>query len=668
MMAAAGAAPALEDLTVSKVRFTRGVLGPTRDGSRVLRGDSLFVCFDVEGVTVAEDGKVLYSTAVELTDPRGRMVFKQDPRDLQAVCSLGGQRIPAFVRIHVGTDQPPGPYTLQATVTDRGSGRKATLKHTFEVLPQSFGIVQVSTTADSAGLLPMPAPGAGQGLWLHFGVVGFSRDQASRQPNVAIAVRVLDADGKPTLAQPAAGAIHKDVPEQHLIIPVQQMLLLNRPGRFTVELTATDQISGKTDTLTFPLTVGGGDSLVGQGEAAGTAHSARGTLLRRTHTAADWQVVDDKQSLTGGDLLLGLPGAELQSKNDAVRLTMLPDLESLLPVLEPAVVLHSHKDFDLDFTLDRGRVELTNTREKGSARVRVRAWGHTWEATLEAPGARLAVAVMARWRPGSRFTHNPGPRDVPSAEVVFLAVSGEVDLKHDVYHHLLKAPPGPAVIHWNNFVGQDPVPQHLDQLPAWAGPPQDEAGKERLKKLQEAVAPLTRDLASRPVGAVLGEMAESEDPVSRRVAIILLGATDDLRGLGKALHQEKHRDVWDDAVVVLRHWMGRAPDQDQALYHRVQEVWGYTPMQAETLVDFLHGFSESDLQRPETYQMLISFLGHRRLAVRGLAHWYLVRLVPAGQKIAYDPLAGKEARDRARQEWKKLVPPGKMPPRDNDKP
>jgi hypothetical protein len=406
----------------------------------------------------------------------------------------------------------------------------------------------------------------------------------------------------------------------------------------------------------------------GKREAAGTSVSAKGTLLRREHPGADWKVVEAKQALAGGDLLLGLPGAALESKNGAVRLTLLSDFESPLPVLEPGVILHSNPDFDLDFTLDRGRVEVANTKDKGPARVRVRAWGNSWEATLAAPGARLAVAVFARWRPGSRFATNPGSQDAPSAEMVFLALAGEVDLKHDFEHHLLTAPPGPALIGWNNSAGQDAAPQHLDELPPWAGPPQTDAGKERMKKLQEAAASFTRAFASRPVAAVLGEAAESDDPVSRRLAVILLGGTDDLRGLGKALHQDKHRDLWDDAVVVLRNWLGRAPGQDQKLYRAMQDVWGYTPAQAETLVTFLHGFSQTDLERPETYQMLISFLGHPRPAVRALAHWYLVRLVPAGRKIAYDPLGGREARDKARQEWKKLVPSGKLPPAERDKP
>src|SRR5262249_7422161 len=103
--------------------------------------------------------------------------------------------------------------------------------------------------------LPLPAPAAGQGLWLHFGVIGFGRDDAGHQPNVAIAFRVLDQDGKPTLAQPVSGAINNAVPDKDVVLTVQLSLLLNRPGKFTLELTAPDRLSGKKDTVSFPLTV-----------------------------------------------------------------------------------------------------------------------------------------------------------------------------------------------------------------------------------------------------------------------------------------------------------------------------------------------------------------------------------------------------------------------------
>ena len=40
-------------------------------------------CFDMEGVTIGADGKVHYSVAVEVADPKGKMLFKQEPKNLK---------------------------------------------------------------------------------------------------------------------------------------------------------------------------------------------------------------------------------------------------------------------------------------------------------------------------------------------------------------------------------------------------------------------------------------------------------------------------------------------------------------------------------------------------------------------------------------------------------
>jgi uncharacterized protein (TIGR03000 family) len=415
-----------------------------------------------------------------------------------------------------------------------------------------------------------------------------------------------------------------------------------------------------------------GPRATGPGEVVGKSLSVKGMMLHRTENPPEWwkavwQTLDDKADIAAEDLLLGAAGAEIESKDGGVKLTLMSDFGSPLPVLEPAVVLHANPNVDLDFTLDRGRVDITNTKKAGAARVHIRCWGSTWEATLAAPGARLAAEVIGRWRPGSQFTTTPGLKDVPSADMVFLVLSGEVDLVHQGTHHLLTAPPGPAQIGWNNFAGMDASPQALKKLPEWATPLQDEGAKERLKSRLETRDYFIKGLASKPVGEVIDDLLASEDPWRRRVAVILMGATDDLGRLGKALQEEKHRDVWDNAVLVLRHWLGRAPGQDQRFYKGLLEVRKYTPVQAETLIEFLHGFSETDRERPETYEMLIDYLADDRLSIRGLAYWHLIRLVPEGKKIPYDPVAPKEAREKARQEWKKLIPPGKLPPAEKGK-
>src|SRR5438874_2603420 len=100
-----------------------------------------------------------------------------------------------------------------------------------------------------------------------------------------------------------------------------------------------------------------------------------GTLLRRTAADKPWEAVEPKADVSSRDLLLAMPmsQATVESKGGAVRLLFWGNLPQVspFPILESAVVLHDPKGADLDLSPRRGRVVLTNTKEKGAAQVSV---------------------------------------------------------------------------------------------------------------------------------------------------------------------------------------------------------------------------------------------------------------------------------------------------------
>ncbi len=256
LAAALSAAPAQAgELTFSRVRSTHGVMGPTRAEDKLLPGDTYVVCFDIGGMTANAEGRVSYSMGLEVSDASGKTLFTQDPANLEATASLGGDTIPAFARIDVGLRQPPGEYTLKVNVLDRATGRKGTLTRKATLLPKGFGLVRLALTADADGNIPLPALGTGGTAFVHFGAVGFGRDGGSKQPNLRFAVRVLDENGKPTTEKDRTSEVNKGVPADFLAVPMSFPLTLNRPGKFTVELTATDAVGSQTAKLTFPIKV-----------------------------------------------------------------------------------------------------------------------------------------------------------------------------------------------------------------------------------------------------------------------------------------------------------------------------------------------------------------------------------------------------------------------------
>jgi hypothetical protein len=321
--------------------------------------------------------------------------------------------------------------------------------------------------------------------------------------------------------------------------------------------------------------------------------------------------------------------------------------------------LHSSPDIDLDFEFLRGRVELINQKTKGEAKVRVRGQRGSADIFLLQPGTRVALVRSGRWTPGVPFRKDAMDDHQPAQAFLLLVLKGEIEVKTAKHQLAMHAPPGPALLEGNHVGDTDPSPRKLDKQPDWATA---QADVEDLKKSKASLARF-QDLARRKsVADALDQLLQSENLVDRRVAVALLVATDDLARLAHSLVAAPNSDTWENTVRGLRHWIGREPGQDQKLYQALIEKEKLTAIQAETILEMLHDFGDDALTQPETYEALLDLLDSNQQAIRGLAHWQLYRLVPAGRKIGYDPLAASEKRAQAVKEWRKLIPAGKLPP------
>jgi hypothetical protein len=266
LMSALSLAPAQTgDFQLTEDRTTYGRLGPTRKDSKFLPGDVYFVTFVGDGLRFDKKGNAKYSMQMELLDPNGKSKFKTTEQDKEVFSIQGGGKVTLDAYASLPADMPAGTYTMKVTVTDRGAepAKTAELTRKFEVTEKDFGIVRVSCAHDLGGpngpVFPSPSLGCvGQVLFLHFGLTGFERDAKTKQPALKLEMNLLDADGKPTLAGPVTEGLPKGddpVPEQLSVVPLFFPLMLTKPGKYTVELTATDLRNMKKKTVTYPLTV-----------------------------------------------------------------------------------------------------------------------------------------------------------------------------------------------------------------------------------------------------------------------------------------------------------------------------------------------------------------------------------------------------------------------------
>ncbi len=238
----AGVAPG-QGLDIKGFRPAYGVHGATRveaaalgtqKSLKLVQGDVLYAEFTITGLTADAKGRVNYETTVEFSDKKNKRHERKTPN--LALPELGGGQMPGEVLITIGDAYPVGSYTLTLTIDDKIAKKKITKPFAVEVMKTRFAFVHVESPA-----LGLP----GERTVTSCLVTGFKLD-GKKEPNVEVAVRVLDANGK-ALSTPPPFLFPRDLPpgvagvQNAPGLPVVYPLTPNRPGLFFIELVAIDR-------------------------------------------------------------------------------------------------------------------------------------------------------------------------------------------------------------------------------------------------------------------------------------------------------------------------------------------------------------------------------------------------------------------------------------------
>jgi hypothetical protein len=373
------------------------------------------------------------------------------------------------------------------------------------------------------------------------------------------------------------------------------------------------------------------------------------------------------------DLLLALPGMRATLGTKAVELTLWGHLPQWpgFSGLQSAVLLHDSGAFDLDFTLHRGRVIVTNSKEKGAARVWLRLDGAAFQLTLNEPGDAVCLALYGFWPRGVPFSPTPRPEEVPARSLSLVVLKGQIDMKTGGVQQLLTAPPGPAYFHWDLVEGSGEGPRRQDVIPDWAdrgakAPPAAKPLVDVIEKYRDQAKHKDPRLAlSDLLASAATENDKERAAAMTEFAVFGMVAINQLDLVMAALADPNQPAARKAAVVALRHWIGDAPGNDQKLYQFLIDRQDYTRAQASTVLQLLHSpFAASE---PDSYEILIAYLRHGKIAIRELAWWHLSRLVPEDLRAPYDPAAPDAELAKAQAAWKTLIPSGTIPMRPKKK-
>jgi len=395
---------------------------------------------------------------------------------------------------------------------------------------------------------------------------------------------------------------------------------------------------------------------------------SRGEALVYQTKDGKWERVPLNGPVFTGKSLVSLPGykSELRLKSGVNLLLWgaLPELPLRLPLMESAVILHNAPTgLDADLTLQRGRIFLTNRKEKGPARVRVRFWREeVWDVTLEEPDTTAGIEfVSTYYNSNANQTIKFRSGEEPLAVLVLHVIKGRAQVKVNYDTFALQAPPRPALIYWNNKrtrqEGPIPIPK---PIPDW------DPDLKLARKHQELAAAreeLVGQLAQKgkSVETGLRESLQSSKPEHRVLATRCLGAIDAVSTLVDSLGDPMNPEVRVEATAALRNWIGRGKDQAAKLFDRKKRTGilvdrKFRRADAESVLELLDGFTLEDLRQPETYDTLLDYLKHNRIEVRELAYAHLIEAVGEDkEKPSYNPAGTSEQIKQSAEEWQKFL-------------
>lgn len=396
--------------------------------------------------------------------------------------------------------------------------------------------------------------------------------------------------------------------------------------------------------------------------------SSRDAVLLTRQGDAAWSKVAPDAKVQSGVSLLALPGSHAELKFDSgARLTLWGGLHDTTgwKLLDSEVTLHvPPAGFDLDFTLNHGRV-FAGTSKKGAAtKVRIRFAGEIWDVTLADDQSEIVMDVSTLFA-GEAFRRD-GKGESPRTEAMLGAVQGKAMVKVDAREFALQAPPGPAELVWNNKGAGIGKPIDVQVLPAaWSKTLLKTLSRQRQSEIEDAQKKLLQRISTKDKSAdlAIAELFQDGSRAAKVLSVFSQSAMGALPPLLDALEEPQFPEVRLAAAIALAQLAARQPASDQQIFEQLQGRKAYGERQLEQAERLLHGFNEAQIADPATFEFLIDALRSDQMGIRELAAWRLRQLDPEGaDRIRFNAADTDVNRDKAVGDWQKRIPAGKLPP------
>ncbi len=293
--------------------------------------------------------------------------------------------------------------------------------------------------------------------------------------------------------------------------------------------------------------------------------------------------------------------------------------------------------------VDRGRVGLHRPAGKNTDPVTLglKLGEYLLRVELMEPETLCGVEVLLRQPSGE-----PNPPQPPGIDGGLFVAAGTVQLT-DVngQKQLLTPERG-----WLSLFSVDgpPQPARLRSIPEWLMPEGSP-----LTSIQRSNAALyERAFAlDQPVALSVPALVKDRRPKMSELAVQTLGLIDDHRQLVRAL-QADHEEARHAAIVALREWLPRAPENARLLREEIDRV--FRNADVDVVYELLWGYDADDARDPMTSRRLVQWLAHDDLAIRELAFFHVFNLT-GGRRNDYRPNDRLTQRQASVVRWEDLV-------------
>jgi hypothetical protein len=362
------------------------------------------------------------------------------------------------------------------------------------------------------------------------------------------------------------------------------------------------------------------------------------------HRANDgWSRLKPNSTVFTGDQIMSLPGYASEVRLDCgislllrghVREFTPPDREAraMDHLQESAIVLHKPKGTDVDLTLLRGRLYLSNHKGDNTRglTVRLRFENKAWDMTLQQDAEVLVDLLKSRMAGTGQ----------PLAFLKLFLLGGDAGIALEGVRYPDLSESGRAQFFWtslnpSSFDRPKLNKEELDFANRVLFPKRPVADSKQAREMELALKAIrARMTVDKDPRTALQETLTNNQYTEHQLALYCLAALDEVKDLldilGKA--DLPHGADRDTAIFALRRWLDHGPGQSDKLFDpntgkgMLRSDLGYTTEAAKQIVILLRDPTDEDIFSTKFYSALAEDLASDKVALAELAHWWLSRI------------------------------------------